>query len=125
MANAFVVYPIGEWIALTPVVWTGFSADPTSTFQYTLDGKRLLPTNTISGNGTSNATTLTLQLPFTAAVSYIGLALVTNNGTVQTGRMNITAGSNLATFFATPAGGAFTAAGSKAAYLPGVPIKIQ
>lgn len=67
-ANIIINRPIFEtsWLNWTPTP-TGFSANPTSTVnRYRLDMDNILAEIRQGGAGTSNATTFTLSLPFTA-----------------------------------------------------------
>lgn len=100
----------GTWIP----VFTGFSADPTvSEARYTKVGK-IVTANLRLVNGTSNATTFTLTMPFAGgSSSQIFIILITNNGSQAAGRMDIGANSNIATLYITPAGAAWTNSGAK------------
>jgi hypothetical protein len=111
--NWILVNEIGSWIAYTPV-WTGFSADPTLLYSsYFREGKKCNIIITTSSSGTSNATTMTATLPFNAVAASINLCIIVNNGTAAAGQARTGAGTNVLTFYATAALGAFTGSGSK------------
>lgn len=107
----------GIWLTWVPT-FTGFSADPTSVdATYTVSGK----TCTVRVNmtaGISNATTFTMTLPFNSRSRTINSIVIVNAGTTAAGRVDfaVTPNTNIATFFATPAGGAFTASGGKSGF---------
>lgn len=112
-ANWILVNEIGSWIPYTPV-WTGFSADPTLLYAgYFRQGKQCHVVISTSASGTSNATTMTVTVPFTSAFATLNPALITNAGTAALGRAHGGAGTNIVTFFATAAAGAFTNSGNK------------
>lgn len=112
-ANWVLVNEIGSWIPYTPV-WTGFSADPTLVYAgYFREGKKCQVVITINASGTSNATTMTVTLPFNSAFAAINTAVILNSGTAAVGRAHTAASSNILTFFATITAGAFTASGNK------------
>lgn len=119
----YIAQSIGQWLSWT-TVWTGFSADPTTTGKYSLNGKMctiyLQPTA-----GTSNATTCTFTLPFAAAGVNVWIPIVVNNGTQQAGRIQTSAASNVITVYATAAAGAFTGSGSKNCQISGWTYEIQ
>lgn len=107
---------IGTWTGWVPTI-TGFSAGtPTYTYaRYTLIGKMCTVSFAMSAQ-TSNATTLTITLPFTAAEAPVLMGSVcTDNGAGQSTspRFDLAAGSNVATVYKAPAGTAWTASGSK------------
>lgn len=105
------VTPIGQWIDWVPT-FTGFSADPSITSaRYTLAGK-MCNAYWVTGAGTSNATTLTITMPFAAKNSCVFTLEIQDAGTVQTGRASLTAGSNILTVLKANLG-AFTASGNK------------
>jgi len=109
---------IGKWYSYTPT-FTGFSADPTAVdASYNVEGKRCTVRMHMTA-GTSNATTLTITAPFNARSRQVYPIIVSNNNTVQAGRCDIAvvSNTNIITVYATPAAGAFTASGNKAAYL--------
>jgi hypothetical protein len=91
---------IGQYQAWVPTL-TGFSSDPTGiTARYVLNGKMCVCYFTYTGNGTSNATTKTITLPFAAANTGIQIfpIRVTDNGTIQTtvGQLITRVNSNIA-----------------------------
>ncbi len=72
--------PSKIWTAWVPT-WTGFSVDPVLTFaRYHIDGKMCTCILTTTTSGTSNATTLSFTLPFSAARAVVGTARGSNNG---------------------------------------------
>lgn len=109
-----------EAIEYTPTV-TGFSTTTVEEGHYTLVGK--LCTLTLLVSGTSNATTFTVTLPFAADDTKLGgapngkysaMVHITNNGTNASGWLRSRTGSsNIADVYATAAGGAWTASGTK------------
>lgn len=104
---------IGSWIPYTPV-WTGFSADPTIAYSaYFRHGKMCTVIITVSSSGTSNATTMTATLPFNSVAGVISASFIVNSGTAALGRAQAATASNILTFYATAAAGAFTGSGSK------------
>ena len=110
---AHVAQSIGQWVAYVPT-WTGFSADPTSvTARYTLNGKMCSVYVVPGSQGTSNATTFTVTLPFNAKNVCAYVIRVADSGTWQTGLLTTAAGSNIATVYKTTAAGAFTNSGVK------------
>jgi hypothetical protein len=105
--------------------FAGFSADPTAiSARYVLNGKWCTVSLTMTA-GTSNATTMTVTLPFAALGIVTHNPIVVNSGTSQTGRIVTAAGSNILTCTATPASGAFTATGAKNVFLAGFTYEIQ
>lgn len=105
----------GTWVP----AYTGFSADPsTLTARYTLIGKWCMVSLVSGTDGTSNATTFTITLPFAAAntaTQIITGGRVKDNGTIQpdTGLIRTQVNTNIADIFKTLAVGAFTASGNK------------
>lgn len=93
---------------------TGFSSTTNSTLYYVIVGKMCQVIIALSG--TSNSTSFTFTVPFNvkSGVSYSMAMLIDNAGTPAMGRIQITATSNIINVFATTAGGAFTASGTKA-----------
>jgi hypothetical protein len=84
--NWHVVAEVGSWVPFTPV-WTGVSADPTvAEAKYFRLGKQCTVKIRCSGNGTSNATTKTVTMPFNAStIAQFGLGhIIMNNTTTQT-----------------------------------------
>lgn len=112
------VQSVGQWQTWTPT-FTGFSADPTNVnARYSVNGKMCTVICEMTA-GTSNATSFTLTLPFTAGtVRVFAPVQVQNNGTIQTGagRVFTTIGSNVLTVNLTLAGGNFTSSGTKAVW---------
>lgn len=104
-------YSEGTWVP----TWTGFSADPTvQNARYKLVGKMCYAFITTSGNGgTSNATGLTVTLPFPSAFIQQYVVRVKNNGTFTVGLLQTAEGSNVATVFSAMTGAVFTASGDK------------
>ena len=96
--------------------FTGFSATITGTATITYTERIVmlgLPTIT----GTSNATTMTITgLPsaFVPHISSEFIVRLTENGTIQAGLLTMGAGSVTLECFPAPAGGDFTASGTKA-----------
>lgn len=104
---------VGTWIP----TWAGFSVDPSNiTAEYILIGKLCMVHLRCATNGTSNATTTTVTLPFAAANTTIayGFATIVNNGTVAAGTIATRANSAIADGYATAALGAWTSSGAKA-----------
>ncbi len=104
-----------QWFNYAPT-YTGFSANPTGTGRFTIQGKSVTVALT-TGNGTSNSTAFTLTLPVASANSLqVGaLAYSTDNGTGQlnSGRIDTTASSATATVYKDLQGNNWTAAGNK------------
>lgn len=104
------------WTAWVPS-WTGYSANPTSvTARYQIVGKTCLCHLTGTA-GTSNATTLTVTLPFTAANTsqqIAHLCRARDNSALATGGCIYAtrANSNICDFY-TGGGSVWTAAGTK------------
>ena len=117
-SNSYIVE--NTWINYTPV-WTGFSVNPTvnaGDAQYLVRGKMCLVRLRPSAGGTSNATTLTVTLPFVSAVTnnpQIFNGIIQNNGTVSNNpaRIEVASNSNIATAYTNNQLGAFTASGTK------------
>jgi hypothetical protein len=114
-----IVNEVGSWIAYTPV-WTGFSVDPTvAAAEYFKQGDWCTVRIACSGNGTSNATTTTMTVPFNAAtnnVQYGLIPIVVNNAALLTapGRIDTRqTGSNVLDMYTTVAGAAWTASSGK------------
>ena len=97
---------------------TGYSVYPSSGMAYLRQGKLVTISYTANSAGTSNATTVTMTLPF-AANSNAGVQLfpceVMDNGAVQTapGLVSIAQGSNIATIYKTYGNGGWTNLGTK------------
>lgn len=113
--NWHLVAEVGSWVTYTPV-WTGLSADPVmSEAKYWRTGKNCLVQFRCGTDGTSNATTKTITVPFNA-YAVIQLASVTsvrNNGTTQTypGYFQTRASSNVVDLFRDATSLAWTASG--------------
>lgn len=117
----YAVQSLGTWKSWTPT-FTGFSSDPTSVvFRYVLIGKVCHYWFTM-GDGTSNATTFTMTMPFVAASNgqnqFHILSTIVNNGSIPTnaGKIQITVGTNVATLLRDLSGTAWTASGAKRAF---------
>lgn len=110
--------PIYETRSLTwTPVWTGFSAGPTVTYAiYRLTSNRL-QLDEESSAGTSNATGLTMTMPFKALRTVDGTNVMgqgIDNGTrIVTLRMDLAAGSATATFYDDQSASVWTGSGSK------------
>lgn len=81
--------PVGfpHWFAYTPT-FTGFSANPTAIVTFRILGRECHLNYAGTANGTSNANSLTITLPVTAATRASGywdsLSTVTDNGSTST-----------------------------------------
>lgn len=114
----------GTWTAYIPT-FTGFSSDPTSVVaRYALIGKTCHVNITMGGDGTSNATTFTITLPFAASSTWTQaqfglLPTIVNGGATASapGRINVSAGSNIANLSTTAGGAAWTNSGGKRAFI--------
>jgi hypothetical protein len=99
---------------------TGFSTSPTIVGKYLLFGKLCfvyITVNPAGNNGTSNATTFTVTLPFTAQASNLQTGFIStlnNTTTWSTGMIVTRTGSNIADLYTSGNFVAFTAAGQKA-----------
>lgn len=106
------------WLGYAPT-WTGFSVNPTVTSRYKKDGKTVVWTVFATGNGTSNATglTITLPVPARAIQTAVGMCFCTDAGVNLTtpGRMDITS-TTVVTCYTTLNAGVWTNSGSKAVY---------
>lgn len=106
----------GAWTTHTPT-FTGFSANPTfTTSSYIKFGKTVIWNFTLNVNGTSNATTFTMTLPFTSSSQrQMGrTAAATDNGTNYEGAFYvIEPGATVVSLFRTYAANAWTASGLK------------
>lgn len=115
-ANWVVVNEVGSWIPYTPVL-AGWSSDPTiDRSVYFRVGKMVTVQIHTSANGTSNATTKTVTLPFIAAgPTQKGFtATNVNNGTTATtpGLTITRAGSNIMDVYRDLAAAVWTASGN-------------
>ena len=112
----------GTYLDYVPT-YGGFSVNPTSvTSRYALFGKMCHVYVLMGANGTSNATTFTITLPFAAANTAIqsaALPAVVNNGSISTtpGRIDTIVNSNVANLYLTAGAGAWTASGGKRAFI--------
>lgn len=109
----------GPSVAWSPTV-TGFSTPPTGAiYQYTRVGKFVTMFITQPNNATSNATTFTISLPFTALtltnMQWVVVApQVVDSGTTSgPGLAVINSGGTTMSILKTAAGAAFTASGNK------------
>lgn len=103
----------GAWSNWTPTL-TGASADPTGTTRYILGGKKCNVWINFNGNGTSNAVTKTITLPFTAynGASQLFLGRGIDNSAPAVPILIATrSNSNIADVYASVAAGAWTALG--------------
>lgn len=110
------------------VTYTGFSVDPTAsvTRWQSLGGDSLMLQINNGTLGTSNATTMTVTLPATAAtisnIEWTGAPgrVTDNTSTVTTGRWRIVPAATVVDFYTTPANGVFTASGTKGVRSSGI-----
>ena len=112
---SIVTQSIGAYQDWTPT-FTGFSANPaTPVTRYSLNGK-MCTVNIITGNGTSNLSTFTITLPFTAKTSALTRpsAITTDAGTIAAGWCSTRSGSNVMDVYRTPATLTWTTSGNKA-----------
>ena len=109
-------YPL--WQNYTPASQTGWTALPTGNYRYIAIGKLVILRIAMTA-GTSNATTASIALPFTAAnvVGSVGgaNAYAIDNGTGLTtmSKWAIGANSTVIDFYKDAAAGAWTASGTK------------
>lgn len=117
--SASQIIHMGDWKTWTPV-FAGFSTDPSSVIaRYTQTGKMVTVWVSMA-NGTSNATTFTITLPFAAASEgrqYHSLAQVVDNGAFGSvpGLLKTIVSSITADLFQDAAQTAWTNAGGKRA----------
>lgn len=111
----------GAWTTFTPTC-TGFTGTPTTEGRFKLIGKTCFVFITVSG--TSNATGFSItNLPATAANTTADMIYtpgqITNNSVISVapGGAQVTNNSTTLTFYTTPAGGAWAAAGTKGSYI--------
>lgn len=109
---------IGKWYDYVPT-YTGFSVDPILvSARYTLNGK-LCTVRWRHSTGTSNATTLTITLPFAARTLtndfQFAPVFAFNNGASLTtpGLIATASGSNIANVYTNMANAAWTASSTK------------
>lgn len=93
----------------------GFSANGTVSTAFAVNGRLCTMQIFVTAFGTSNATTFTFTAPIAANSSAGGgiLATVTDSGANQSSPGLLSMSGSTAAVFKTPAGGAFTASGSK------------
>ena len=105
-----------QWFNYAPT-WGGFSSAPTvANAVFTITGRMVTVVVNCSGNGTSNATTLTCTLPIAAAYAGRGVAgYAVNNGSVLTvaGRIYVAAASDTMYAYTNMGTGAWTSSGAK------------
>lgn len=109
---------VGQEITWTPTL-TGFSADPAGIIaRYTLNGQFCTAVVSMPNNGTSNATTFTITLPFTSKYAMYGIGEGVDNGAAATNMgVSLTANSNIATLSKNAmTGGGWTGSGNKRGY---------
>lgn len=112
-----VVANFGDSVIYTPT-WTGFSSAPSDGFaRYLQLGKLVYVRVTGFTAGTSNATSMTITLPFPAGLVSQNAVMVMDNSAFLTtsGRADTAVGSNVLTIFKDWSGAGFTASGSKVA----------
>jgi hypothetical protein len=114
-ANWAIINEIGSWVNYTPV-WSGFSSDPTvGRAVYFRVGKMCTVHLNATANGTSNATSMTVTLPFASKFHNPQPALVVNNGATGTsfGRVDPLTSSSVANCYTSAGAAAWTASGGK------------
>jgi hypothetical protein len=80
-----------------PCTITGFSVNPTGeTSKYSIDGNKCTVIQQFTINGTSNATTKTITLPFNAATADSYPIIIQDNTGRATGMIILRAGFNIA-----------------------------
>lgn len=112
-----ILYEASGYTGYTPT-FTGFSVNPTVTARYFQLGKFVHVYINASVHGTSNATTFTMTLPFTAANTvdqYVPIAGYNNNGARGTtsGLGVITKNTNIMTLYTNTNLAAWTASNNK------------
>jgi hypothetical protein len=104
-----------QWTAFTQTL-VGWGTPPSYTCRYLHDAQTKLCNFYLTcGVATSNATTLTFELPIAAAntaIQYV-VCQITNNGTAASGLIATRVGGTTVDVYATVAFGAFTASGNK------------
>jgi hypothetical protein len=109
-ASYSTTYETGTW---TPT-YGGFSANPTSiSAEYTLIGNLCTDSLYAGAVGTSNSATTTVTLSHTPKSSQFYDCLAVEGVTLSTGRVAVTAGSNIATITKSVIGTAFANSGNK------------
>jgi hypothetical protein len=113
----------GTYLDYVPT-FGGFSSPPSSVgARYNLIGKTCHVIVNMGANGTSNATTFTMTLPFAAANTFIQSdilpAVINNSGSLQTtpGRIDTIVNSNVANLYLNTAAAAWTASNGKRAFV--------
>lgn len=107
-------YP--QWFAYT-TTWGGFSADPTGTFRFSINGKTCTVAHRDAGAGTSNSTGFTFTLPVASESTITNAVVVfvqdnTVNATTP-GHLTFGAGSTTVTVRKTFPAGGWTNSGGK------------
>jgi hypothetical protein len=119
--------PIYEsrWLTWT-VQYAGWSANPTYNQTYQINNRMISYDFAVTGNGTSNATTATMSLPFKAAVAdFCALIGYQDNSVVGApGDIQTAAASNLLSLYKTVYSGGWTAANVKVMYIPLFSIRL-
>lgn len=93
--------------------FTGFSANPAIVnARYCVIGKMCF-VNIVMGDGTSNATSFTITFPLAPANGQLLPCIIRNNNVDGTGRLDLSAGTNIVTVRSSLAAGAWTASGNK------------
>lgn len=114
-----------RWLAWQ-IVYAGWSSNPTYVSTYQVQNRMIAYDFSVSNNGTSNATTATMSLPFKAAVSdFCALIGYQDNGaTGAPGDVQTTAASNLLSLYKAVYSGAWTNSGTKIMYIPVFSIRL-
>ncbi len=113
--------PAGLWQSYTPSSQTGWTALPDGKYRYNAIGK-LVILHIAMGGGTSNATTASIALPFTAAnfggsmTGANGYAIDNGTGLTTMSRWAIAPNATTIDFYKDAATGAWTASGTKRIY---------
>lgn len=110
--------PIYESRLLTwAPTFTGFSANPTGSYQYRISLNGVMITHPAGSGGTSNATTCAFTLPFANSGNMVSFAAINvqDSSTNQSalGHMEVSAGSSTSNVYKTFYRGTWTASGSK------------
>lgn len=105
-----------RWLSWTPTL-AGWSANPTFVVAYKVIREQAFWQVTTTGTGTSNATTSTLTLPFTALnsslVYWSKAGRGQDNGAEIDASSRVNANTNVLDFYKGPGNTAFTASGTK------------
>ena len=114
-----VTSPVGfpQWFAYTSTL-SGWSGTPTQGCSFTINGNTAIVHISIAGTSDNATTTFTLPTASESSVGQAGMTAVADNGAAQSypGRVDITAGSNVATATKTLTSAAFTAGNAKNIY---------